>query len=363
VGLVQGTDLNQVQMRSNGFLSAFLIAQQNLAANGSPTKGQSLGNLQALFAEVPAGEYTVITQGQAASLANYLDTTTSGGSRGGLVTAAGLPATFFRYNPQVLDLYVVGNYGQSTWNGLKVELQHRFNHGLSFQANYTLSKGFANVITVDQQLFTVPFRDNNNPSLNRALSPLDSTHVFLANALYDLPFGRGKRFINSSHGLVNSLIGGWQLNGIFSRTTGRPLFLTTGYDQLNQNVASTPNFTHAFSNVSQVNKSGSQVTFISATQKTAFSNPVAGSAGALPQYALHGPGYTDLDMSLFKSIRLGSRLDNAELQLRVEYFNVLNHANFASPTGNSLNINSGTFGVVTTDYAPRVGQLAAKIIF
>jgi hypothetical protein len=361
VGMWRSSDLNQVQIRSNGFLNAFLIAQANLAANGSPTNGQSLGSLQSLFAEVPAGEYTVITQGQAASLANYLDTTApTGGARGQLVTNAGLPATFFRLNPQFSDVYTVGNYGQSTWNALQLELKHKLQHGLYLQANYTLSKGFVNYPQDEEYYNANPFRDINNPGLDRTLSPLDSTHVILINGLYELPFGHGKAFGHDGGRVVNALIGGWQVNGIFNFTTGRPISFTTGYDQLNQVVASTPNFTHAFSNLSQVTETPTTVTYISAAEKAAFSNPVPGSPGGMRAYELHGPGYSNFDASLFRSFHLPKLGEKTQLQIRGELFNVFNHTNFVA---GSANINSGSFGNITSARAPRVGQLAAKITF
>jgi hypothetical protein len=362
VGMWRSSDLNQVQMQTNGFLSAFEIAQQNLAANGSPTVGQSLGTLKPLFAEVPAGEYTVITQGQAATLANYLDTTApSGGTRGQLVANAGLPATFFRLNPQFQDVYTVGNYGQSTYNALQLELKHKLEHGLYLQANYTLSKGFVNYPQDEEYFNANPFRDINNPGLNRQLSPLDSTHVILINGLYQLPFGHGKAFGHDSGRVVNAIVGGWQVNGIFNFTTGRPIPFTTGYDLLNQVVASTPNFTHAFANVSNVVETSTTVTYLTSAEKVAFSNPGPGSAGGMRLGDLHGPGYSNFDSSLFRSFAIPKLGEKTQLQFRVEFFNVFNHTNFVAPS--SANINSGSFGSITSARAPRVGQLAAKITF
>src|SRR5262249_34554695 len=118
VGQWRGVNVNQVEVRNNGFLDAFKIAQANLAQNGSPTTGQSLGRLDALFRLIPSSQNTLISQGQVGALADFVDTTTLvTGVRGGLVERAGLPATFFRFNPQVLNLNVIGNRNHSTWNG------------------------------------------------------------------------------------------------------------------------------------------------------------------------------------------------------------------------------------------------------
>jgi hypothetical protein len=231
---------------------------------------------------------------------------------------------------------------------------------MSITANYTFSKAIVDYPQDEEYFDANPFRDIANPRLDRALSPLDSTQVVLINGLYELPFGHGRAFLNGQHGILNALVSDWQTNGIFNFTTGRPLALTAGYDLLNQNVASTPNFNHSFSNLSTVHKSATAVTFITAAQEAAFTNPAPGSAGNLPTAAIHGPGYANLDVSLFKSFGFGVLHEKAKLQFRAEFFNSLNHANFEGPT---VNINSASFGNRASTYAPRVGQLAAKITF
>jgi hypothetical protein len=363
VGEWEGVDLNQLQLQTSGFLAAFQTAQQNYAAHGSPTVGQSLGGLQALFAEVPSSQYNLLTTGQAATLSNFLDSNApSGGARGDYVARAGLAPSFFRFNPQNLDVYVVRNLGQSNWNGLQLEVQRKLNRGVYLQANYTLSKGFANYAQ-DPQSFTTPLRDNANPNINKSLSPLDATHVVIANGLYELPFGRGQEFGSSVNRFWNTLIGGWRVSGIFGFTTGRPLAITTGYNLLNQNVASTPNFSGNYGHVAGLNKSGSQVRFLSASNAAQFTNPVAGSAGALPLVSVRGPAYTNLDTGLAKRTGVPGLREHAQLELRLELFNVLNHANFAAPSGAALNSNSATFGVIAGTLSPRIGQIAAKITF
>lgn len=363
VGEWQGLNRNQVELRTNGFLTAFKTAQQNYAANGNPTNGQALGGLQTLFAEVPSSQYNLYTTGQAATLANFLDTNPpSGGARGDYVTRAGLAPNFFRANPQNADVYIVKNFGQSNWNGVEFETQRRLKHGVYLQANYTYSKGFANY-TQDPQTFTTGLRDNANPNINKALSPLDSTHVVIANGLYELPFGRGQMLGGNVSRLWNTLIGGWRLTGIFGFTTGRPLAVTTGYNLLNQNIASTPNFSGNYGHIASVNKRGLQATFLSATSKALFTNPGSGEPGTLPLYSVRAPNYTNLDTGLAKKIGLGGSREGISLELRLEAFNVLNHTNFAAPSGTSLNSNGSNFGVLTSTLSPRIGQIAAKITF
>jgi hypothetical protein len=113
VGGWRAMNYNQVEIRANGFLDGFLAAQRNLAANGNPNKGESIGVLGQLFAPlggIPTSQNNNITQGQVASLADFVDTTTQGSTkRGWLVTAAGFSDTFFRKNPQMLNANIADN--------------------------------------------------------------------------------------------------------------------------------------------------------------------------------------------------------------------------------------------------------------
>lgn len=359
VGQWRAENLDQIEIRKNGFLDAFKIAQSNLQQNGNPTTGQSLGQLTALFRSIPTAQYTLINQGQVGALANFLDTTTlQTGVRGGLIGRAGLPPTFFRFNPQVLNLNVVGNRNHSTWNGVKLSLSRRMQRGLYLQGNYTIGKGFTDYIS-QQVLFDPDYRDNANPRLDRAISRFDSTHSVSVNWIYEMPFGRGLRFMTNAPGAAQAILGGWQINGIYKWTTGRPLQVTTGRFNLTANVASTPNFTGQSFHLSKVQK-GSQITTITPEQRAQFSNPGAGEAGGLPLWSLRGPGYANLDMSIFKKFRMGFLGEAGEAQFRVELYNALNQVNFSDP---AVNINSGNFGVISSALAARVGQLALKIVF
>jgi hypothetical protein len=360
VGMWRGINLNQDNITTSGFLSAFQIAQANLAANGNPTTGQSLGNLTALFKLVPSSQYNLITQGQVAALADYLDTNTAQtGTRGGLVTLAGLPSTFFRYNPQVQNLYIVGNRSHSTFDALQLAGSRRFDHGFYFQANYTFSKALSDQLP--GQTYTNDYRDVNNPHLDKSLSPYDATHVVLMNGIWELPVGHGRHYLASVNPLIDGVIGGWQLNGIFNFSTGRPMLITTNRFNVNQTVASNPNFGGGFNNLGTVHEGPNLVTFITPAQAAAFTNPGPGSPGTLASYAMHGPGFSTVDVSLFKKFPLFK--ERAQLQVRAEFFNVLNHPSFQSPPSTSLNIDSGSFGVLTSAYPARIGQFAMKLTF
>lgn len=363
VGIWRAVNLNQIEMRKNGFLDAFKIAQSNLAASGGKSiTGQSLGALDPLFKLVPSSQFNLITQGQAAALADYLDTTTqTTGKRGGLVSLAGLPVTFFRFNPQVQNLNIGGNRSHTTWDGLKLSVNRRLQSGLYFQANYTLSKGFAD--TILGQSLADDFRDIANTRLDKGLSPLDATHVMQLNGIWELPVGKGKRYLAGAPSWIHGFLGGWQMNGIFNWTTGRPISFTTGRYNLNQNRVSTPNYNGTWSNFTDITK-GDQITFMTSDQKAAFTNPGAGEAGGLPYYNFHGPGGLGaVDMSFFKSFQLNKIKEGVTLQFRAELFNIMNHVSFQAPSSTATNINGGTVGVLTSAYPARIGQFALKLTF
>jgi len=358
VGMWRSPNFNQVEMRSNGFLEAFRIAQRNLAASGKLTTPDSLGALQSLFALIPSSQNTIINQGQAASLAEYLDTTTYlTNTRGGLLERAGLPVTFFRFNPQVSTLYIVGNRSHSTWNAMKLSVNRRMQSGVYLQANYTFGKGLTDA--VPGQGFGDAYRDNANHKLDKALSSLDSTHVVLMNGIWELPVGHGRRWLSDAGGWANGFLGGWQLNAIYSWTTGRPLTISTGRYTISQNEASTPDYSGSWTNFAEVTK-GDLIAFLNAEQKAAFSNPVAGNAGGLPFRQFHGPGFSTLDLSIFKKFDLKMLREGTQLQFRAELYNALNTTCFSSPT---TNINSGSFGVLSAAHPARIGQFALKITF
>ncbi len=372
VGEWRAENLDQVEIRKNGFLDAFRTAQRNLAANGSPTRGESLGALQSLFALVPTSQNNTISTGQVAALADFLDTTTlNTGVRGGLITQAGLPNTFFRFNPQVTNLNIVGNRSHSTWDGLKLTIAKQMQKGVHIQGNYTLGKGFTDYIPA-QGLYE-DYRDTANPKADKAIMDLDSTHTLTVNWIYELPIGRGRSLMTNAPTLVQGILGGWQINGIETWVTGRPMRVSTGvcaYNivsttcssgrfNLNQVIASTPNFTGDWFHMSTVTK-GAQIVSLTDAQKAQFSNPGPGEIGNLPRVSMRGPAYTNVDLSLFKKFGLPFLGEGGEAQFRIQLYNALNQVNWSEP---NTNINSGSFGVITGTRSARIGELALKIQF
>jgi hypothetical protein len=380
--LIRTVDLNQVDIRSNGFLPDYLRARSNLLLTGNPacTPLQNPGcQTLTVFPHLvnggslnSAAVQNLLRSGAVADLARRY---VSLGQTGSVQI---LP----NQNMGILDL--LGNLGESNYNALQVELRRRYSNGLLLQANYTFQKTLDNIspgnagLNSEDQTRVAPFLDNLNPHLDYGRADYDQTQVFNLNAVYDLPFGKGKSFFNGSGGAVDRLVGGWQLGGILRINTGTPLTITDPRGTLNRvgrsanQTAVTDLTNEQISDLIGIFKQDGTVYYINPSViagngraavpfgQTAFPGEVffqnaPGQSGTLARTTINGPLFTELDMSLTKSIRLTERM---RFQVRADAFNVLNHTNFLTGvltpglglggTSNTIfNINSPTFGQIT----------------
>jgi len=381
--LIRTVDLNQVDIRSNGFLPDYIRARSNLLLTGNPacTPLQNAGcQTLTVFPQLANGGSlnsaavrNLLLNGSVADLARRYVTLGQTGS------VQILP------NPNMGILDLLGNLGESNYNALQVELRRRFSGGLLLQANYTFQKTLDNIspgnpgINSEDQTRVAAFLDNQNQHLDYGRADYDQTHVFNLNAVYDLPFGKGKSFLNGSSGAVDRLVGGWQLGGILRINTGTPLTIVDPRGTLNRvgraaNQTAVTDLTNAqisdligifnqngivyYINPSVINSDGRGA---AAFGQPAFPNEVffdnsPGQFGTLARSTINGPLFTQLDMSLTKSIRINERM---RFQIRADAFNVLNHTNFLTGiltpglnlngTSNTIfNVNSPTFGQITS---------------
>ena len=359
-GLPRAFDINQLQLRSNGFLTGFLAAQRNLAANGNPLTGEATGTFGQVFSRLTAnqrqGQQANITNGAVATVANFIDQTQAAAN---ILQGAGLPLNFFRANPQFNQVWLLGNNSNSTWNGLKLELNRRISGGLQFGFNYTFSKGLTDF--EGSQAQRDAYRDNENRQLDKSLTSTDATHVFNGNFIWDLPIGKGQRWLSGTHPVVNGLLGGWQLNGIIAYSSGLPLTVLSGRNNLTLGDQSTANCNQCPADlISEVIK-GNTITVLTPEIRARFTQPAPGSPGlSAPRY-FRGPNFVLMDGSVFKSFRPAALLgEQGQIQFRFEFLNLFNHTNFANPNTNLSNAN---FGVITNAGDPRIVQVALKLLF
>ena len=254
-------------------------------------------------------------------------------------------------------LEYLSNDGNTSYNGFDVSLKRRFTNDLSFGISYTWSHNISD--------FNVPINGNYTPqnaydlAAERSDSTLDVRHRFVSNALWVLPVGKGHALLN--HGLASQVVGGWQLNGILTLQTGNPFTIgapdesdTGGNHDSRANCIASP-FAGASSNPRDYVSTGGSF-FIN---PASFSIPAFGQFGNCAPYSVHGPGFQDLDLSLFKNFVM---TESRRVEFRAEFFNALNHANFAAPSANISN--PGSFGkVYGTVGDPRQIQFALKLYF
>lgn len=223
--------------------------------------------------------------------------------------------------PGIGNILEIGTYPQSTYNAMQVTFRRNLSRGLRLNANYTWSHEIDNVIG-----FFKDYQNYKDLNADRASGDQDIRHNFTFDASYDVPSFR--TFLGD--GLPRWIADGWQLNSLTQIRSGFPVNVTvTGGifgGALRPNLV--PGVPIRPSNYSLP---GNQF------NASAFSLPAAGTFGNLGRNALRGPGFAQVDFSVFKNTKL---TETQALQLRMEVFNLFNHANFADPSGG---INADSF--------------------
>jgi hypothetical protein len=292
------------------------------------------------------------------------------------LTGTNFIANYFRPNPQFSDIFYFDSGGSSSYHGGILSIRRRFMRGLTMGFSYTLSKSIDDMsvdpvgATSGGALSTTNSRtptDVRNFSLDRSRSDFDNRHVIVTNWLYELPFGKGRKWGSSAPGWLNQVIGGWSWTGIYVRQSGEPFTLNSGSFTTNNTHVSTallvgpmvqPNLQKALSATVQ-GPVAWNAGAIDAVQKncinvlkpdgtataTFFCIPAPGAIGSGRNTA-NGPGFWNMDMGILKSFTITERI---KLQFRSEFFNVFNHANFENPRNasvglNAVNITNSAFG-------------------
>jgi hypothetical protein len=247
--------------------------------------------------------------------------------------------------------------GNSNYNSFQTSLRHTSGRA-EFLLGYTWSKVIDNAsnwgTTSGGQVNVV------NHKLGKAISAFDMTHNFVASYSYELPFDK---LIAANR---PRLTRGWIITGVTRFATGLPVrirenddrsLLGTRFTGPTSQGIDEPDFTPGPLNITDPRKYDPATGANPYFNESLFAQEPLGRLGTSSREFFHGPGLNSWDLAVHKDIRL---TEGKTLQLRGEFFNAFNHAQFGSPTGNVL---SGAFGVVTSARLPRIGQVAAKILF
>ena len=395
--LTQGTNINEVNIFENGILNAFNITA---AGGNSPLLNQIFNGLNIPGVGVVNG--TTLTGSQAmrqnttlqaylinnnvGGFANFLGSNTFvTGIRGGLLLNGHLPANFVVANPQLGTAALVGNFGNSTYNSLQVEINKRFQGGFQLQGSYVRSKTLGSYDGNTQNEVS-SFLTLRNEHLSKQLLSFDIPNVWRTSGIWDMPFGPRQRFLGSSHGIVSHLVEKWQTAVIFNKQSGTPTsFSNSAGDTFNGAAATDMQWGPLPSG--SVQKVGNNIVYFTGlTQVTdpsvanipsnlqsqstlkaiqgpsgqiLVSNPIPGLLGSMSQASYRGLGTFTLNMQASKAVTINAER-NITLRLRADAINLLNRPIWGTP---NLNIDSTSFGQITTANGNRSVVLGARVEF
>jgi hypothetical protein len=250
------------------------------------------------------------------------------------------------------------NGGYSRYNALLAKLEKRFSSGLTFLASYTYGHALDN--SSDANLGSAhagdTFRDPRHLTWEYGNSDFDIRHRFVFSGIYDLPFGRGRKYGSQWNGLTNGVLGGWQLNGIWSVQTGY-WFTPFGVNDSCYCQDGNANSLRPDAVAGQDPNSGPK-TPQQWFNLNAFNVDVPdGRHGNAGRNTILGPGFNNLDLGVHKDFPI---TEAVRLQFRSEFFNLANHSNFSAPVTDYSNPNVGR---ILSTLSSREIQLALKVIF
>jgi hypothetical protein len=169
----------------------------------------------------------------------------------------------------------------------------------------------------------------------KGLAKYDRRHIFTYSGIYELPFGKGKRM--ATHGVGSALLGGWQLNGLWTWESGLPMSFSASSTSLN--APGNSQFPNVVAPVQILGNEGPGTNWFSISS---FANPPAGTIGNAGRNILHGPRLFSINGSVFRRFSLRERM---KLEFRAEAYNLTNTPQFDLP---DTTLGDAAFGQITT---------------
>ena len=261
-----------------------------------------------------------------------------------------------RPDPGFGNIQYLANITNSNYNAASLKLTRRLNYGLTYLIGYTFAKSLdessgPRPIAGDNVLTPQDGTDFRGEDYGR--SSFDARHRFVTSALYQLPFGKGKKWLNS--GLTSTLLGGWEIGAIYTHQTGLPFSISSGVDQSNTgethdlaSVVFGQNWHLANPSTGQWFNTG------------AFVLQPKGTYGNSGRNIVTAPGINAMNSTLQKNFNFTER---SFLQIRFEAFNTLNHPNFYLPNSTVTSANFGKLTTLQNNIDMRELQLSMKLVF
>jgi hypothetical protein len=246
----------------------------------------------------------------------------------------------------------------SSYHALQTKFRKRYANGLQFLLAYTWSKSIDDASSVagflgDQN---PGYTNNNRRDLDRSISATHIPHNLAFNYQWELPFGKGKQFLNRG-GIVNQVIGGWTLNGITSIQSGSPISIESRNNTTaSQGGAQRPNST----GISSVTPGAAKDRILGWFNSAAFADAAPYTFGNVGRFLPDNPGppLHNWDISILKNFPIQERF---RLQFRAEMFNAFNMVNFRNPSGTIFG--QPNFGQITVTDPARIIQFGLKLYY
>ena len=399
--LFGGYDVNQVDIRNNGFLADFdelrrtgnseninrlLAGHSGLQIPTGSTireNGSQFLLRQTLAGQVrlPNGTLTsnLVAAGAVAQAAFIIAQSTQGtfqplAIRGlPTLTVNGFSPFYFQQYPQFTGaVNVIDSNDRSRYNALEIQVSRRSSKGLAYQVSYTLAKSedtrsFDPALTLltrsgaaGQSAGNTPF-DINNRDLNYARSDFDRRHALQGYVIYELPFGKGRKWGSGWNRTADFFLGGFNVSAVMRRYSGRPFTVFSGSNTLSQVVLTPASCNDCSPNLGSTTLENGQNVFFTAEQRAKFFVPLAGEPSNVGRNFFTGPSFFNLDLTMGKRFKFD---ETRNIEFRVEAQNATNTPSFSVPDAN-LVLTSGSFGQIlgSTSSSSRKVQFVAKFNF
>ncbi len=400
-------DINVANFISNGLLEAFNAARagqnpvllDNLlngvalvpwgcTVDGNTCKGgDALRNANFWAWGVPAfapGWFTnmnsMLANGNYQALANTLNYVNKPGEGyGQYMVDNGFPVNFIKTSPQFSSATFYENLGYSNYHSFQAQITLRPTHGVNFQSTYTWSKNLGNSGGISP--------DPRNLATGYTLLSSDRTHNWVTYGNFDLPFGSGRLFGKNAHGVLERVIGGWQLGWITTVISGAPLAVTANCglyanctpDEVNGGVdpksasLSWPNgaangslFGNRYVATTDPQCAGIwnpslctlTASMDSQTQTIVLQNPMPGNMGTLGFNKFRDHGRWNVDMSMSKSVAID---ETKRFQFRADFSNIFNHPMASGVSSTSGRVQNATAPIMSINNSSPLGYYSEKV--
>ncbi len=256
-----------------------------------------------------------------------------------------------RPNPTYQSILATQYIGTANYNALQLTGRRQFSHGFSFLLHYTWAKGMdTGTGTGGNGGASDYYQDAYHPAVNYAASGADIRNVTNGTLLYELPFGKGRMFLNQGN-VVDAVLGGWQLSTTYTYRSGLPFTpVMSGANGSNSLAAGASWFPNRIGSGKLAHP-----TVAEWFDTTAFVTPATGTFGNSRRNILYGPHFANDDLSIGKTFAISEAHEAWKLQFKLDMYDVFNHPNYGQP---NANIGGGSVvGTITSNITNRQMQL------